>query len=195
MPMTVKNEDGTETEAYTAEELKAAETAAADVVKTEAQKQLIEKETEIKKLQEKDTNFSKFKTETEKEKEAREAEIKKLQGDVDGLRGTMVGNFKGELLKQYAGTDVDLAKKIEDEYKTFAGEATTNEEIAARMEKAAKLLGVEPAHSVTGAAFSALGNRGIDVGKENVIPDDVKEVGAKMGISEEDYKKYGPKVK
>lgn len=197
MSTKIKNEDGTETEVFTAEEVQAQATAqvtsAVEAAKTEAAAQLQVKEAELAKLKEKEMNFGQVK----KSEEDKAKEVEKLQSEITNLKGVVVDNFKNDLIKRYAGTDAELAKKIEAEYKTFTGEAVTNDEIALRMERAAKLVGVQAPSSAANNAFGSVGGRGQgNLGQEAiVIAPEVKAVGAKMGLTEADYKKYGDKIK
>lgn len=193
MSTKIKQEDGTEVEMFSAQELEVQRNSAVDVVKAEAAATLSAKEAELTRLKDKEMNFGRVK----EGEEAKAKEIEKLQGEISSLKNVVVGNFKNDLLKKYAGSDIELAKTIEKEYLSFNGEAVTNDEITARMEKAAKIAGVQEPTSFAQNAFGSMGSRGVgSLGQEpQPIAKEVKEVGAKMGISEEDYKKYGNKVK
>lgn len=200
MSQKIKNADGTETEVFTPEEVKTQSDAAVAKAKNDAEAsaaamktQLDAKEAELAKLKEKDMNFGKVKTEAEKDREEKD----RLQKEINDLKTTVVGNFKTEMLKQLSNGDVELQKKIELEYSQFSGEAITNEQISERLQKSAKLAGVEKSASVLGSAFNRIGGRSPEnAGSEPIkVAEASRVVGAKMGITEEDWKKYGDKVK
>ena len=113
----------------------------------------------------------------------------------DGRWSSLEGDRISSAITSVAGKDEELAKKIRHHFeKTLAAvEVKTAEDFQKKMASALKLstdapAGADPLRvAAGGGSFSAGGHST----EPKVFSDSVKNVGKKMGISEEDYKKYG----
>lgn len=101
-------------------------------------------------------------------------------------------------IKQAAGNDEELAKKIEHEYSTTLSgvNALTAEEISKKVASAAKLAGgpvdtPSPLDIAAGGGSRGIGSSGIaNPGGGKPITEQDKQFGQKLGLSPDDYKKY-----
>ena len=173
---------------------KAAEAAAAEVAKrTEAESALAKAVAERDALADtdKDKNFANLRDGLKKKDE----EIEALRKDVETTKATQAAETRKEILASLVGDDAELAKKIEEEMAQFRTQPTTKAETLELAKKALAI--VKPA--VAPGAFDGFMNGGGrapsagENGKEYTPPAELKSVGSKMGISEEDWKKYGGK--
>ena len=94
---------------------------------TTLEEQMVSKEAEVNKLQEKDINFSNFRKKSKEEQETIRAEMsneqKMLMDEMSDLRGQLekrdeatLGKFKTDKLGQLAGEDEKMREKIEAEF-------------------------------------------------------------------------------
>lgn len=214
MPTTIKDADGKDVEVFTAEEVKAQETAAlakyqeehpdqsealkaAETAKATAEKSLADaiaaggddKDENIKGLR---TAVAAANSNTEKVKTEMTAEI-------DKLRTAPTTEYKDELLGVAARGDKTVREKIEIRYKELSGmPESTKAEVRARMENAVKLAtdSYRPGMFDGGAgSMGARGNGGIPrAGGEGPHPNENSAaIAGALGITTEQATKYAPK--
>lgn len=209
MPTKIKLEDGTEVDALTPAEVQAklnekeAEVNKVWVDKnTEVQTQLTKLQTEKKDLEAKIAagggpqaeNFKTLKEAMDK----KDADIVALNKKIDDDKVARVNEYRDTVVKKMSGTDKELEKKILLHFnETLRGmPAATQEEITKKLESALKLSVDNMSPSVLAAAMGG-GGPGLPQNQGGAVEFSATEkaLGAKLGISEEDYKKYGPKLK
>lgn len=196
---TLFDKDGNEVQAFTQDELdaekkKAAEEAAKNNPElTKLQEDYAAAQKEIEGFKNKDLNFGNLK----ELKDASEKKAAELEAQINEIKTNSVKTIETEVFDSLANGDADLKAKLEAEYKTFRGEPKTKEEILAQAKKALSI--VKPA--VVPGAFDAFSssnggrNRGQNSNGGTYTPSpEVAAVGSKMGISDEDFKKYGGQV-
>jgi len=193
---TLYDKDGNEVEAYTKEEFESEKTKILQEnpeVKTLKQ-DLETAKKELEGFKDKDLNFANLK----QAKEETEKKVSDLENKITEFQTSSVKSLENEVFNQLSNGDADLKAKLEAEYKTFRGEPKTKEEILAQAQKAMFI--VKP--PVVPGAFDAFSssnggrsNAGGTVNKDGVyVPNEaVKTVGGKMGITDDDFKKYGNK--
>jgi len=171
----------------------------------ELQEQLTEKEDALKKAEEdlekekeKDKNFGKLRgttEEKEKEAEALKEEVKGLKDEVEGIKTAAKAQPISVMIKEAAGDDEELEKKIKFHYDNFSvPEEDTEEKQKERVKNAHILAGGGAASSLGGNAISsgagaAPGIKESESGKEKLTDPGASEVGEKLGISKEEQKK------
>lgn len=204
MSQIIKNEDGTETEVFTAEELEEQKQATLEAFKAEnpdktteieaLEAKVAEKEEEIAKLSEKDINFTKFRTQ-------QEAEVKKIKEEIETkvslakkevLEGVMKDHYN-ETLAALAEGDKEVEKKIEHHYKRLGDTPTTKNEITNKMKDAWLLATKQPEVGALNSMVISSGGVGRLGYKGPTQPFSAEEqvLAAKFGLSAEDIKKYG----
>lgn len=130
----------------------------------EFEKTLEEKEKELGKYKSKEINFENLRTKTEAEKadlmknwndkeKALYKEIESMRNEREKEKEGLKNNAKDQILKQLAGDNVELRKRIELQAEEFAGEANTPEEVVDRYTKSATLVNgsrprVNPIHQL-----------------------------------------------
>jgi Skp family chaperone for outer membrane proteins len=182
---TFYDKDGNEITAFSQEELEAEKQAAIAAEKAKVQADL----DEAAKLKDKDHNFETLKSSlTQKEQEIET--LKKTTKESEDLR---VSEIKKDVLKAFAGEDAELMTKLDEEMKTFRGEPKTKDEMIALAQKAMAIvkpevrLGAFDSFSTGGGRAPSAGGSG--AGKD--VTPEVKVLGSKLGLSEDDLKKYG----
>lgn len=187
--------EGEEVEAFTAEEIKThpefvklqesltvAEKKAAEASGNPDQKERLKKQAEEAK-----NTLELFKEEMSKKFEA--------------LSTNFVSGIKEKAVAKLSKGDKDVAEKIQLKYQALikTGEYVEDEAgITRAMADAATLVqGSRPAPSFMDNLTSAGGSgyNGVPNGGSASIPDSAKGLGKALGITEEDYKKYGDKIK
>lgn len=133
-------EDGTETDAFTAEELAAQNTAAVEAFKSanpDKANELKEALEELSKFKDKDLNFG----ELRKQKDAAEKKVEDIQKEFETkldttkreiLEGVQKDHYN-ETLKTLVNGDEELKKKIEYQYKRLVDTAATKEDITKKL--------------------------------------------------------------
>lgn len=214
----MKQEDGSEIEVFTEAEVNA-RVAEVETKKTEEMKVIADgyaaKETEAKtalqKLNDEKTaletkingngggqvdNFKELKAALDKKTE----EITALSKDLGEMKSNSIKDQKDSFVNKIAGKDAELKKKIDLFYeKDLSGMPDkTPEEIAKKVEAAAKLAGEVVDIDPLSGAINGAGGKGFSpeggAGGAPEFSAKEKQLGAKMGITEADYKKYGPAV-
>jgi chromosome segregation ATPase len=191
MPMTLYDEAGNAKEVPTDEEI------AAQL--GERDKKLNEVTEKLAKLENKDFNFKRLKDMTEQEREklsAIEVDLKqrqeKLEDEQRSFVERQVNEHKNDALNVLAGDDKDLREKIEFHFSRIKDEAVTREEINKKMREAATLATGHAPDTRPSQLSSAMGLSGAGMRakpKDEEITPDLKDLGAKFGLTDEDYKR------
>ena len=194
--MLIKQDDGTEIEVLTQEEVN-------EKVKEELEKyqkenpttaelealkaDLAAKEAELEKANGKETNFSALR----KQKEAAEQKLSEFEQtfkkEIAEIKGGLSNKDLEEKAKQLARGDVELQKKILFHYNRIKDEVKSDEDISKKMADAYILStgGVNMIDRVGGSRGAPIYN---NVKAADITPE-AREVGAKLGVTEEDIKK------
>lgn len=210
MPKTIKDEEtGEEIEVFTQEEVEAKAKEQAEVLtnqekeRIEAEKdaELLAKEEELadaqeklKKLQDKEHNFNvvaRGKDKKDKEEEALKEQMEKLQAEVDEVRKAPMDTIRSEFEAAHFEGNKELKDKFDVFMDKLGNGAKTVTEIKAAMEQAYMLAndGKKPevANNITRTGVNE-NFADLPDGQES---QDSKDIGAAMGLSAEDKKKYG----
>lgn len=210
MSQKITNDQGDEIEVFTNEELEAQKQAAIEEYKTnnpdktpeltKLQEDLKTKEEELKKLQDKDLNFTNLRT----AKEKAEKEIQDLKTSIDDkigaakkeiLEGVMKDHYN-DVLKNLVGDDKELLAKVELQYKRLADSASTKEEIAKKLNDAYTLATGNVKSDIPTGAWSSGGVGRLKVDSNNkpkLTPEEI-EVAKKLAeaggikLEEKDFK-------
>lgn len=205
MKIKIINAEGVEEEieAFTPEEVKVQ----IDGVKSEYDTKIAEKDTSLaalasekteleKKLggaKEDSPNFKALKEALDK----KDADITALRTDLDKDRTARKDSFVNSLLAKVTRGDAEVEKKIKFHLEnTVAGmKADTDEEVAKKVEAAVKLSQDADGPGIFDGGLGGGGSFNMN-GGGNKVEFDAREkaLGAKMGITDEDYKKYGPRL-
>lgn len=192
--------EGNEVEAFTPEELEAQKQAAiAEAQKnnpelTKLQAELADKNKELEGFKNKDLNFSNLK----EVKEAAEKRAAELEAKINEVQNGTVNSMKNEIFDQLSNGDKDLKAKIEAEFNTFRGEPKTKEEIIAQAQKALAIVKPPVVPGAFDAFNAANGGRNKVVnnpGQKFEPTPELQNIGSKMGVSKEDWEKFGGQVK
>lgn len=131
----------------------------------------------------------------------KDEDIKSLREGNQKIMDLRTNDLKSDVLSRFSGVNVELAKKISHHYDvTLSGvKAESKEEITKKMESAARLsMDDAKADIVNQANFNGgtFGNHGGGSIIQSVeLSNAQKDLGKKLGITDEDIKKYGPKLK
>lgn len=211
MPTKIKNEDGSESEVFSAEEvaskLKEKETEVNNGWETKFNetKTALDKAVDDKKKIEDEINkgggsqgenFKKLKEAMDK----KDGEITELRTSIQKSEETRLNDFRDGLLKKVVGNDKELEKKILHHFNETLKSvpAKTQEEISKKFESAMKLSVDSTNVSVLQSAINGGGGPGFIPSPNNgpvEFSATEKALGNKLGITEDDYKKYGPRLK
>lgn len=216
MPQTIKQDDGTEIEVFTADEVKAqVESQASDLLderleeeKTrlaaEKEIELLEKDealantkAELEKLQKKDMNFEalrKSKTLSPEQEEAAKKtaeELSKLQETVAQIQKQPLEAAKSQFIANNIGTDKDLNETFDFFYKKLSAGAKTLDEVNTALVAAfnAATAGTRQPNDSRITRVGINDNyHSLNVEAESEAS---REFGAMLGLSPEDKKTYG----
>lgn len=173
----------------------------------EANAKIDEANEQIENLGKKDYNFGKARDEAKenasKQIEVAESKIKELQGTMDDKIKTQIGAAKEELqenflqdhyndlLQSAAEGDEEKRKKIELNYKRLNDPAGTKEQMSVRMATATLMSSDAPITDVLNTSvISSGGVAPLNLKeKEGSFSQEEKELGAKFGLEEKDFKK------
>lgn len=178
-------DDGSEVEAFTAEEVSAQIKAKED--------ENIQLKKDLEALKGKGDSFSTLKAGFETEIKKKDEEIGALKTTLDTHINKTVTETKTEIFNALAQGDKDLSEKIEAEFNGFSGTVTTKAEIIERAKKAYSIVSPATAPSAIDAFMSGTGGRGLPVKPNNSTTEtpEQAEIRRKMGISDADFAKYG----
>lgn len=191
--MKVKQEDGTEIEVFTADEV-AAQNATAVKEAEDAKKALAEANEALAKANDKDANFKALR----EQKEAAEKKATESEEKVKNLTSAVLTELSmrqiNDRIKVLAGGDDELEKKIKfnlDRIKTTGG---TPDELEKNLADALILSGVSKSSALGGAISSVGGPITVKpfAGEKGLKPE-LMEVAGKFGITAEDVEKFGKK--
>ena len=163
------------------EELKTAQTE-----RDELKAKLEEAETEEEEEETDDTN--KNITALRKKLEAKDKALEELQGKVDTTNKFVTSSITEKAIDKFAGDDEEMIKKINFHMANTltAVNPTTEKELKAKVEQAAILSGWTD--SKGDALNVAARTTGDTTPKSDTIDHDVAELGAKLGLTTEDWK-------
>ena len=146
---------------------------------------IAEKDTEITKLKEKDTNFETLKT-------GYETKITDVEKKLSDFQTSTLADRRNDALQRYSGGNKEVKEKIEAELKALNLPMTDSETIETAIKKAALIVApeVKPL-SVAGARMGGRGS-GADTSAETSIETtEQRAFRLKMGVSDEAATKYG----
>jgi len=167
--------------------------------------QLKEKDTQVEELQKeltglknKEYNFKKLRDMTEDEKKeltTREVELiqrtEKLEEEQKSFSTRVVDGHKLDAFAVLAGDDAELLKKIQYHYERISDDATTRDEVNKKAKDAWLLAngganaGIDP---IARAAAYQSGHGVVKTGER--LTGDQRDLASKLGISDDDLKKY-----
>ena len=209
--MKVKQEDGTEIEVVPVEEVEQKINQVKDDLKKEYDTKITETNTALETLKtekadleakiagnkegEDSPNFKVLKEALNKKDE----EIKNLGSKITSIEQQRIEDYKTKFISTYSRGDKEVEKKILHHFNETlkSVDAVTPEQIEAKLQSAFKLsVDIQKPNQLQKVIQ---GNNGIgfDVNNGGGAPEftpQEKALGAKFGLTEEDYKKYGPKI-
>lgn len=153
---------------------------------------------ELAGLKNKDYNFKKLRDMSEDERQeltTKEMELiqrtEKLEEEQKTFATRVVEGHKQDAFAVLAGDDEELLKKMQYHYARISDDATTRDEVNKKAKDAWLLAkgGVNVGIDPIARAASYQSGRGV-VKTDNKITGDQKDLAAKLGISDEDIKKY-----
>lgn len=194
------DEDGNPVKAFDEKEVEAEKTKAAEEAKAALSAEQKEKidglEKQLADLKEKPPAG---KPEEQQDQKKREEDLqKKIDEAKNAGLSAVLDTFREEALTQITGADAETTKKVKEQYELLTMPANSKAEIQERV-RAAYLLATKnqpPANAFTppvgpgGGPGSIPGGGGM---KDGSIPQDVLDLGARMGYSKEDIIKFTPK--
>lgn len=194
--MKIKQEDGSEIEVFTQEELNAKAEEAAEAARKETEAEKSELEDKLKKLQDKEFNFNQLRSKTEKGNEAAEklaSEIEVLKQQIGEVKQQPFVKAKEEFVTKNVGADEELKKKFEFFFEPLASKAKTQEDYNAALAGAfAAATGGTRQPSFEGLMVSTRVTPPSSGGNEQES-EASKTFANAFGITSEDKKKYGKK--
>lgn len=206
MPIKVKQEDGTEIEVLTQDEIDAKVKEESDRIANEKQGELDRiteerksEQEELEKLRNKDMNFEKLRNKAEKGGESEEVktQIAELNKKLDTIAQQPVVEVKNDFIKEKVGTEKEKVDLFEYYFKRLGSEAKTKEEVQKACNDALTLATngqYQPSQdqrvTSTGVSQNYRNQNTVQVSEE------AKEMGAMFGntekeLSEHKKKKYG----
>jgi len=146
------------------------------------------------KLQNKDLNFKKLRDMSDAEKEKfsvaeleHKGELEKLQEQITGLKDTSHTNIFDKQIKTLVGEDEKLKLKVEEEYKTIQLPSDTEAQVSEKLKRAYIMAtGNSPSVDPYTSTAGSLGGVPPKLESKSNMSDDVKELGKRMGLTDED---------
>lgn len=197
--------DGQEIEVFTKEELDEKVVASTAEATQKVKDELEATKKELEKLNNKDMNFSKARKETEEERAKREA----LEGEITRLQAMIQTSVKDALTKdaqdrlnkvaagaisEYAGNDKELKEKIEYHFKRISDSPMDEAGMIKKVEDAVQLAtGVVAGGNGNPFSSAAAGRKVFASGSGDKVPQHLKTVGTRFGLSDADWEKYDKK--
>lgn len=164
-----------------------------DLVRAQNEKKTIEEQ--IAKGGEQGANFKILKDALDK----KDADILGLQNSLKAIEDTRFTDFRNGITTKLANGDKEVEKKIlhhfDETLKSLPGK--TQEEIVKKLESAYKLSINNETPNIFESVMVGSGGRGLPLSPTNGVEfsSREKQLGAKMGITDDDYKKFGPRLK
>lgn len=203
MPLKVQNEDGTETEVYTQEELDAKAQEEADRVAAEKQAEIDriaeEKaalEEKNKKLEDKDYNFKKLREQKEGVVGAEVLEkLNAMEQTIKSVQEQPKNEIKEEFIKHNIGEDKEKRELFDYYFNRLIEDNPSKEQIIKAGNEAMTLIsGGSFTPSASGGMFSTGASPNYrESAPSGEVSEQSKQIGSHFGITEEDRKKYGKK--
>jgi len=194
-PVKLKNEEGEEFDVLTNEEIETQKNEAIELAKQdyEAEKETLNRELAeakeaLAKTGDKDYNFSQLRKTVDGLKASKETLEKTFTSELSNLKKSLSEKTINGFIKEESGGDADLEKKLRFHYdKTLASmPAETEEDIRTRVKSASLLEG----RTNTNSSFiSSAGSGNVKI-KTEKLTQDQQDLANKMGVSQEDIKKY-----
>lgn len=201
--MKIKQEDGTEVEVFTAEEVAEKVQEKENQINELSQKSSV-LEAEKQKLEEQlgttkqdNPNFATLKEALDKKTE----EIKSLSTEISSIKDQTIAETRDSLIGAIAKNDEEMKKKILHHFnKTLSAmPSSSKDDIKAKVAAAVKLADggnqeeILDAVFAGGEGFKVDYNKGSQSGGADFSAREIA-IGNKLNITEEDRKKYGPKL-
>lgn len=202
--MLITNDDGSEVEVFTQEEVDTQKQEALDEKEAENAEELDKLRTDLQekndaliKLNDKDKNFANLR----KAKEDAEKNLESFKSDIDDkinfakneiLEG-FVKNHYTETLNSLADGDDELKKKLEFHYKRLGDVAGTKEEVALKLKDAYVLATKQEVPDALNSSVLSTGGMGklnFNSKSNNISPEE-KAFALKLGLTDADFKKHG----
>lgn len=196
MSKTITNEDGTEEEVFTAEELETQKTEALEAFKAEnpdKTEELTALQEKLKGFEDKDLNFANIR----KAKEEAEKKVEEIMKGVDEkiqtvrkevLEGVMA-DHKSSTLEALVGDDEELKKKVELEYGRLSDVASTKDQLTKKLKDAYILATAKEPDGVNQNIYGSGGVGRLKINSTSPkFSAEEQELGAKFGLKTEDFK-------
>ena len=177
MPQTITNSEGEEVEVFTSEELQQKERDEATTAKDDLQKQL---DGEL----DKDKNFANLRKQKDEAVEKAEGIEKTIDEKVASAKNeileTTVKDHYNDQIKELAGDDDELKKKIEFHYGRIKDTAVTKEEVSKKLRDSWTLATAGERQEVSGSAFSSGGATGGKPKTQSTFTAEEKDLAKKL---------------
>lgn len=203
--MTVTQEDGTEIEVFTQEDLDARTQEESERIASEKQVEIErlasegkERDEELEKLRNKDMNFERVRKAGEKKSGELPPEaisqIEELKKRMDEITAQPKIEVKDQFIRNHIGDDKEKKDMFEYYFGRLVPENATKDQVTKAAEEAMTLLSKgEYKPDTSSAMFSASASANYRNSAPKETSEISKQMGAMFGVTEEDRKKYGDK--
>jgi SMC interacting uncharacterized protein involved in chromosome segregation len=181
--------DGNEVEAFSKEEV-ATQIAAKETELETLKREKDELAEKVNKAGDKDVNFNNLK----KALAEKDEDIKNLSTKIEEVNNGRINEIQNDILSQIAGEDKELRESILKEMDTFRDKPTTKEGMQTLALKALAIVKpavVEGAMDSFRSANMGGSFRNMKSTTDTEIKTEIKPVANNLGISDDDWKKYG----
>lgn len=158
------------------------------------EEQLKEKEELLTKASDKDVNFKKLRESKEDLEKRLEEERKKTSEEIAGIKSQLEGDKVVSAIKAIIGNDQEKVDKAKFHFDHLKPNEEDKEDFKNRIKRAVFLAtGFEPKNLLNGDILSTGGGTppGMTPGGRGKISEGAKEVGHKLGLSDDEMKKAG----
>lgn len=168
----------------------------------EKEAELVTAQEKLGKLENKDLNFKKLRDMSEEEKKTFTAkelehkeEVERLQEEISGFKTSYHTNMFDKQIKTLVGDDEKLKIKVEEEYKALENlPSDTEAQVSEKLKRAFIMAtGNSPSIDPYASTAGSLGGVAPKVEVKEGMSEDAKEVGKKLGLSDEDLGDKKPK--